>query len=220
MESKTDLSCDIVKDLLPVYCDGQASSDSVEAVEEHLKQCPDCKKMYEEMSGNLELEQAEELDRDISVLEKMKRRVKVKVFVCFLIGAALCAFLFSVFFVGIVPVESGDAVITYEAYKGEMTADDENVDTYEVVFHVKLPEGTTLNFRGDAENGKKGFKQYYKLYRVWSLPFDDRGKYPNQADLGRSSDKPFTEEDEFVIQFRDKTVVYSLKEIAEAAGIQ
>ncbi len=46
---KYELSCDIVKDLLPNYIDGLTSDSSTESVEAHLKQCSACKAQYEIM---------------------------------------------------------------------------------------------------------------------------------------------------------------------------
>lgn len=40
------LSCDNVMDLVSIYKDKLASEDSIKAIEEHLKQCPECKKYY------------------------------------------------------------------------------------------------------------------------------------------------------------------------------
>lgn len=37
------LSCEMIQDLLPLYCDGVCSQDSKEAVEAHLKECEKCK---------------------------------------------------------------------------------------------------------------------------------------------------------------------------------
>lgn len=43
------LSCDIIRDLLPLYAEELASADSRGAVEEHLCACEGCRKSYEEM---------------------------------------------------------------------------------------------------------------------------------------------------------------------------
>lgn len=44
------IDCDIIKDLLPLYAEGLASEKSKIAVEEHLKECEECRKVYREMS--------------------------------------------------------------------------------------------------------------------------------------------------------------------------
>ena len=43
------LSCDIIRDLLPLYAEELASADSRESVEEHLLGCESCRKAYEDM---------------------------------------------------------------------------------------------------------------------------------------------------------------------------
>jgi len=37
------ISCEIIQDLLPLYCDGVCSQDSKQVVEAHLKDCEKCK---------------------------------------------------------------------------------------------------------------------------------------------------------------------------------
>lgn len=43
------IPCDIIKDLLPLYNDGVCSEESVNAVEEHLTDCPDCTEELEKL---------------------------------------------------------------------------------------------------------------------------------------------------------------------------
>lgn len=44
-----NLSCEIIRDLLPLYAEELASADSREAVEGHLLGCESCRKAYEDM---------------------------------------------------------------------------------------------------------------------------------------------------------------------------
>ena len=67
------ISCDMCKDLLPLVKDGIASEDSCLAVEEHVKECEECKKLYKvdteenpSIIPNLELE-----------LGKLKRKLQI-----------------------------------------------------------------------------------------------------------------------------------------------
>ena len=43
----TKLTCEICIELMPLVQDGVASRDSVAAVEEHLKNCPECRALFE-----------------------------------------------------------------------------------------------------------------------------------------------------------------------------
>ena len=40
MTMKNDLSCEVVRDLLPSYLDGVASGETKAAVERHMEECP------------------------------------------------------------------------------------------------------------------------------------------------------------------------------------
>jgi len=43
-----NLDCDIVMDCVSIYKDGLASEKTVKAVNEHLKECRDCRKYYKQ----------------------------------------------------------------------------------------------------------------------------------------------------------------------------
>lgn len=50
---KTDLTCSIVQDLLPNYIEKLTSADTNIAMEEHLENCENCRKTYEQMSADI-----------------------------------------------------------------------------------------------------------------------------------------------------------------------
>ena len=52
MENK----CKIVQDILPIYIESMASEETNIFVEEHLKECKNCRKNLEEMKSELEKE--------------------------------------------------------------------------------------------------------------------------------------------------------------------
>lgn len=49
----TNLPCDVVRDLLPFYVDGQCSDSSRRIMEDHLAHCPQCQKMFQEMQADI-----------------------------------------------------------------------------------------------------------------------------------------------------------------------
>lgn len=86
---RRDLSigCSVIYDLLPLYIDGICSEESRSIVEEHLTECPDCRKKYEAMTKDMiipqpvgrEEEAPEELiqlkDRSaVKILRRIRRR--------------------------------------------------------------------------------------------------------------------------------------------------
>ena len=74
---KNDLSCEVVKDLLPSYLDGVASSETKTAVERHMEECPDCRETLRRMKEPENAAPAEE--KEIDYLKKVRRHSSRKV---------------------------------------------------------------------------------------------------------------------------------------------
>ena len=45
-------TCEMIQDLLPLYLDDVASSSSRQAVEEHLEECEDCRKIFRRLKDH------------------------------------------------------------------------------------------------------------------------------------------------------------------------
>jgi predicted anti-sigma-YlaC factor YlaD len=80
-------SCDIVMDLVGLYCDGSASPASISAVEEHLKDCPSCRQFYRHYRTMMKQRQrAEEAAGrkagDFSVLASRLRKRRTLIAAC------------------------------------------------------------------------------------------------------------------------------------------
>lgn len=52
----TKFECDLVAELLPRYIDKKTSVESNIFIEEHLKNCQDCKKLYEAMIADISVD--------------------------------------------------------------------------------------------------------------------------------------------------------------------
>ncbi|MCH4889486.1 hypothetical protein EZV73_18035 [Acidaminobacter sp. JC074] len=65
--------CDLIKDLIPLYIDRCASSESNRVIESHLKECPTCREYYASMSESdfSDMTEKEEL---LSYGKRIKRR--------------------------------------------------------------------------------------------------------------------------------------------------
>lgn len=63
-----NISCNIIRDLLPSYTDGIASDDSVKLVEEHLAECTECM----EFKNRMEKPDLHFTDKDVN-LDYMKK---------------------------------------------------------------------------------------------------------------------------------------------------
>lgn len=64
-----NLGCDITKDLLPLYIENMISEEGRKSVDAHINQCPDCKKVMEEM-----LKPEPEQIHEVEQLKSFKKR--------------------------------------------------------------------------------------------------------------------------------------------------
>ena len=88
------MNCNIVKDLIPLYIDGCCSEESRKIVEEHIKDCDECKKLFEDMKSSSEVITVSQSPKTFSKLNDWKASVlqSVLLFVSFsliTIGVAL-----------------------------------------------------------------------------------------------------------------------------------
>lgn len=88
---KNDLTCGVVRDLLPSYVEGLTSPESNTAVERHLSGCPDCAQLRTALAGAPE-QAAPEDSKEVDYLKKVKRRGWRRV----IAAVAVTALLFAV----------------------------------------------------------------------------------------------------------------------------
>jgi predicted anti-sigma-YlaC factor YlaD len=70
------ISCEIIKDLLPLYLDGVCSNDSKVAVDEHLTACENCKAELQAMQTSLPLINAEQNLKEAEAVKNLSKRWK------------------------------------------------------------------------------------------------------------------------------------------------
>lgn len=123
---KNDLSCGVVRDLLPSYVENLLGEDSREAVERHLKTCPACTAQMEGMaSPTEEVKEAEveEAAKEVDFLKRVKKGTAKKIALAVACTAAvlLGGAALKLFVIG-TPLQPQDmAVIVNEVQDGENT---------------------------------------------------------------------------------------------------
>ena len=70
------ISCEIIKDLLPLYHDGVCSNDSRTMVEEHFAYCDNCKAELQAMDDELAINNAKQNLNEAEAVKKLSRRWK------------------------------------------------------------------------------------------------------------------------------------------------
>ena len=71
-----NISCEIIKDLLPLYHDGVCSNDSKTMIEEHLANCDSCKAELRAMDDELPVNNADRNLNEAEAVKKLSRRWK------------------------------------------------------------------------------------------------------------------------------------------------
>lgn len=70
------LCCNIIRDLLPLYIDGIESDESRDAIKEHLKYCPDCRKYYKSINKALSVEADEAISGMHNDYKKISKKIR------------------------------------------------------------------------------------------------------------------------------------------------
>jgi|BioPla2DNA2_1021312.scaffolds.fasta_scaffold76882_1 predicted anti-sigma-YlaC factor YlaD len=79
------LSCEIIKDLLPLYVDGVVSEESKKLLEEHFAECNNCQELAEQMQLNVKKEQETNLVES-EALNNLSKKWNRKLFFSMLKG--------------------------------------------------------------------------------------------------------------------------------------
>ena len=157
----------------------------------------------------------EKLNKDINLTTRLKIIVPI------LVGVLIiCIGLFFLLFWGVTPADSNNVDVTPEASYTSAEESEDGVAYYCVGFSFKLKNGKCIDVRGKRDNNPDPEKKELTVYSTYKIPFDDLGEYPGETEISFSQDTPFTEKDVFILHFKDKDETYSLKVIAEDAGIQ
>jgi hypothetical protein len=156
---KNELSCEVVRDLLPSYHDGLTSEVTNVAVETHLAVCEDCMEALERMSAPIEPKtEAPQENKTIDFLKKVRRVDRWKLVVA-------CVFVVLVVGLGVKFVQQHIGhYLTYEVSNVTVTVSDGvihaegSVDvSYINVLHAEIRPITKKNSKGQSLSG------YYQL---------------------------------------------------------
>lgn len=134
------ISCNVIKDVLPLYLDDVVSQDTREMVEEHLESCDACRKEADILKSSVGLP----ADRstkllDARILKNLKKRLfKRKAVIAILSAAAAAAVIFGVYCILTLPkifIPYDSARISIEEVDGKLYASYEG-DNLDMTFNT------------------------------------------------------------------------------------
>lgn len=148
---KNDLTCAVVRDLLPSYVEGLTSEETNRAVDAHLAECAGCTARKKAMTEPEEPVEQEETAKEVDYLKKVKRR-RWK----WVVGAVLCTialvaagFAAKVFLIGTPAQEQDLWIPTY------------NIIDETLYFTVTTSNSAAAFFDWEVEKGDAGVVQIW-----------------------------------------------------------
>lgn len=132
--------CNLIKDILPLYHDRVASEESINAINQHLKECRECREYYERMCSSDAIESAvceEQLEIQAADSYKKMRR-KIWKIICKIICGII---LFIVLLIGIVYV----ALLAY--FETSAKASEKRYDDISEYSIYRSGENAIANFK-------------------------------------------------------------------------
>ncbi len=73
---KENKNCKIIQDLLPNYIEKLTNEETNHFIEEHLKECDECKKVLDNMKKELEVNNSKKDDREVKYIKKYNSNLK------------------------------------------------------------------------------------------------------------------------------------------------
>ncbi len=191
------MKCEIIRDLLPLYIDGLTSKESNQEIEKHLKNCEECQKYYQEMTGdidNFSVITNEEIE-DVNLIKKIKKKNRKKALGIFVGAFVLSGVLMGVCFHWTHGVAMYENVILNYGVQG---------DTAYLTLQGK--PGYELNFSGATDQNKSSLKVMYAR-NIWG---HDENVVRLEGESNRSGEPP-----QWILEFKDRIVVIENGELVD-----
>ncbi|WP_273128263.1 zf-HC2 domain-containing protein [Bacillus weihaiensis] len=178
------VTCNIIRDVLPLYLENMCSDDSSKMIEEHVAHCQDCQIYLKEMKNSHEMPP---IDMDMSPFRKIKSTLRRKKFLTVIFSMMLSiivvmitiAFLtapeyipFSENSVEIKQIDNGSVIASFDdsvsGYKiSSYPADDNSgyiydITTWDSIWHKYITKSRTNNTILNPNNERVAAVYYYQ----------------------------------------------------------
>ena len=88
------MDCEIIRDLLPLYADGMASEASRRQIEDHVRSCPECRRLHDTMCAPMEPEPEESPEQILERVYRKQRRKTILFWVTIALAVLLAGWAF------------------------------------------------------------------------------------------------------------------------------
>ncbi|WP_025025951.1 zf-HC2 domain-containing protein [Caldalkalibacillus mannanilyticus] len=147
------VSCEIIKDMLPLYYDSVCSDDSRRMVEEHLSKCNNCKMELEKIQDEIHIPEKDIIEnrKDSNVIKNISiswKKIRLKSFIK---GGIISALLITTIILGYVGLFNWE--ITSVATDVVEISDISEMEDGKIVYYAEINDGYSLNrIKYDMDN--------------------------------------------------------------------
>lgn len=116
--------CKLVQDLLPNYIEKLTSEESNRIIETHLKECPECKRILENMQYDIGLKPKEQCQKETKYMKKYRNKLKILKFLGLILLIIVLAFVINT---------TRKYIILNDLYNKSQTINIETKDNYHAI---------------------------------------------------------------------------------------
>ncbi|MFA9398150.1 MAG: zf-HC2 domain-containing protein [Clostridiaceae bacterium] len=140
------LKCHVVKDLLPNYIDKLTSEETNKEISSHLDKCSECKKQYNEMTGQipeLDLKIKDSNIQEVNYLKKYSNQTKK---IIIILGIIMLVFITIIvlFFISWVEKDKTTNIAKYNEYLGINSKYEDKNLIYNDIFPDTIPKSAEV----------------------------------------------------------------------------
>ncbi len=192
-------NCDIIKDLLPLYCDGVCSDASKNAVEEHIEECGGCTEVFKNLTANslCPVINTDDEENKVRFMKDIKNKLLIKKIIIAVVSVAVSVgIVFGIYTLCVVPewgIKYSEDDFTLADYGDDMVAIKYNGRDY-----AKLEGIGNITITVDGEE-----KECYciRFLENISSKYITSGK--NRRSLEEGGDYGFSKELDYVYYLED-----------------
>lgn len=181
------MNCNVIRDLLPLYADDICSEESKTMIEEHLKQCVECRKALEQMKGTLEL--SADHEEGYSTLKKIKKILCKKYVILALSAAVITGALVG----ASVLMQIVETPMDYESLKVSVVQNKKEPHQYDLTFNGQPYAGLVSERIKIKEDDKCIYEAaiIHCVSNLWTRTFEKK-QWENEVTWSFSSDPKYT----------------------------
>ena len=202
----SNIRCEMIRDLLPLYADNVISDVTRDEINKHLQACSECRRIYEMQMKDLRLpllkEDIKKEEDGIRTIQHKLRKEKRNIVL--IMTALFTAIILTLYFLGVRGFAASSDDIQYDC----IIAESDTGATLTINFRDVNNKSIAFTAEADAENGL-----YKLIFREAPLFKDGRDHFGYSITMNNNQIEDLSADSTIQLIFKDGTETLSWKEI-------